>query len=166
MVIGKPMGAQGLPLGQPMSGQRTVMAMGSTRERTPFGERLFQARTYAGMSQGQLARVTGISQGTLGELEWKGDSSVYSVRIAMACGVRPEWLAENAGSMLGEETWPFRHVKLETIQALDPQDRAFIEGVLANELDRLRAQPTPEDLKLFNASTNHAARRPGRRKAA
>lgn len=166
MVIGEPMAAQAVSLGQPMGGRSTLLRMGLQRQRTPFGERLFQARTYAGLSQGQLAKLTGLSQGTVGELEWKGESSVYAVRLAMACGVRPEWLAEDAGPMVDHTTWPFRRIELETIQALEAEDRAYLEGVMSSALEKISTTLTPEEIRLRHEMLHGTTRKQTRRKAA
>jgi transcriptional regulator with XRE-family HTH domain len=121
------------------------------RDRTPFGARLFAARTHAKLTQTQLAKAAGVSQGTLGELEWSYDGSAAVVRLAMACGVRPEWLAEGSGDMLDPDAWPFELVTLEDVLALDEKQRGIIEGAMLTALDRIRG-PNPQDLERFNAS--------------
>lgn len=73
------------------------------KERTPFGERLYEARKHAKLTQHQLAKKAGISQSTLGELEWKGDGSSKTAQMAIACGVRSEWLATGNGPMIDED---------------------------------------------------------------
>jgi transcriptional regulator with XRE-family HTH domain len=145
-----------------MSGQPTLAYM---RERTPFGDRLFKARTHAKLSQGQLARAAGVSQGTLGELEWKADSSIAAVRLAMACGVRPEWLAEGEGGMLDANAWPFQLVSLEEIQALDQRELGIVEGAMLAALDRIHP-PNAEDLKRFQDAHAPVSSKKAKRKAA
>lgn len=80
------------------------------KERTPFGQRLYDARKHAKLTQHQLAKKAGISQSTLGELEWKGEGSSKTAQMAMACGVRSEWLATGAGTMVDEEKRLFPEV--------------------------------------------------------
>jgi transcriptional regulator with XRE-family HTH domain len=136
MVIGRPMVHQGISLGQPMNGRATIYGMREMRERTPFGERLFTARTHAKLTQAQLAKAAGISQGTLGELEYDGEASMAVVRLATACKVRPEWLAEGQGEMVDTFTWPFRRVPRERVLALSPDDLSYVEGKLEAALER------------------------------
>jgi transcriptional regulator with XRE-family HTH domain len=96
------------------------------RERTPFGERLYKARTHAKLSQPQLSRLAGVSQGNIGELEWKGDGSMAVVRLAMACGVRPEWLAEGDGEMIDRRvSQEFAHLAA-AIETLSPKWKDWV----------------------------------------
>ena len=121
------------------------------KERSPFGERLFMARTHARLTQAQLAKAAHVAQGTLGELEWTGDASMAVVRLAMACKVRPEWLAEGIGEMIDREAWPFPHVDKDEILALDEFEIPFVEGAMLHALALLHS-PNPEDLERFIAS--------------
>jgi transcriptional regulator with XRE-family HTH domain len=96
------------------------------RERTPFGERLYQARTHAKLSQPQLSKLAGVSQGNIGELEWKGDGSMAVVRLAMACGVRAEWLAEGEGEMVDRQaSHELVHIAA-AIETLTPKWREWV----------------------------------------
>lgn len=139
------LGAQLDSLGFPISGSPTLRDM---KKRTPFGERLFAARTHAKLTQAQLSKAAGISQGTLGELEWVGDGSSATVRLAMACGVRPEWLAEDEGDMLDPRAWPFSLVTEEEILSLDDHQRGIVEGALLSALERIHS-PNQQDLQRF-----------------
>lgn len=66
-----------------------------------YGERLKAARDHAGLTQKQLADAVKISQPTLSGLE-TGDAigSSFTVQLARACGVSPDWLADEVGDML------------------------------------------------------------------
>lgn len=66
-----------------------------------FSERLYAAREYAHLTQDQLAEKSGVKQGTISKIE-RGDSesSTFTVELAVACGVRPEWLAMEQGEMI------------------------------------------------------------------
>jgi len=67
-----------------------------------LGERLKAARRYAHLdTQETLAKKSGVSQQTISKIE-RGmvDSSGYVVQLAIACGVRPEWLAMEEGEMV------------------------------------------------------------------
>ena len=46
---------------------------------------------------------SGVKQGTISKIE-RGDtdSSTFTVQLAIACGVRPEWLAVEDGPMIDE----------------------------------------------------------------
>lgn len=162
ILIGPPIIQQEVSLGQPINGIRTLPGM---KERSPFGERLHQARTHARLTQAQLVTAAGIAQGTLGELEWTGDASMAVVRLAVACGVRPEWLAEGTGEMVDRTTWPFPRVAKELIINLDEEQLAFVEGALVNALSMLD-EPNPEDLAAFNSGRAATRRVSAKRKAA
>lgn len=64
-----------------------------------FGERLRHAREQiAHLTQKELETASGVSQKTISKLELGNqEGSTYVVQLALACGVRPEWLA------IGEE---------------------------------------------------------------
>lgn len=65
-----------------------------------YGQRLKLAREYAGLSQAQLGDKVGVSQANVSKLEiGDGTGSEYTVQLATACGVRPEWLATEQGEM-------------------------------------------------------------------
>lgn len=133
------------------------------RERSPFGERLYAARTRAKLTQVQLAKAASISQSTLGELEYDGEGSSATVRLAMACGVRPEWLAEGEGEMVDTFTWPFKHVSREKILALDPDQLAYLEGRLAEALTNLVPATGPGTAKRVSYRDSKSA--PAHKKA-
>lgn len=136
------------------------------KERTPFGERLHQARTHAKLTQTQLAKAAGVAQGTLGELEWRYDGSAAVVRLAMACGVRPEWLAEGEGHMVDPAAWPFELVTLAEILALTDKQRGIVEGAMLNALEKIHA-PTAAEADLLNRkSRDLVTRKSTQRKSA
>jgi transcriptional regulator with XRE-family HTH domain len=76
-----------------------------------LGRRLKKAREYAGramgskkkLSQKQLAERSGVSQQMISKLEL-GRSKETSgiVALAIYCGVRPEWLSDGTGPMVGK----------------------------------------------------------------
>lgn len=72
---------------------------------TNLADRLKIARKHARLSQGDLAIKAGIKQPVISQLEnGRNAGSTHVVSIAKACGVRAEWLANGAGSMLDETT--------------------------------------------------------------
>lgn len=69
-----------------------------------FGDRLKHAREeIARLTQKQLEDLTGVSQKTISKLE-RGDQegSTAVVQLAIACGVRPEWLAMAQGEAVAQ----------------------------------------------------------------
>jgi transcriptional regulator with XRE-family HTH domain len=79
-----------------------------------LGERLRKAREYAGLTQVQLAEKTRLTQQTISLIEsGTNKESAAVVRLAMACGVRPEWLAEEQGDMVDSY-----HIRDEHIRRL------------------------------------------------
>lgn len=66
-----------------------------------FGKRLRAARKYAQLTQEELAEKSGVPQQTISKLE-RGDqdTSSHTVHLAVACGVRPQWLAMEEGPMI------------------------------------------------------------------
>lgn len=66
-----------------------------------LGERLKAARAHAGLTQLELSERSGASQQAISAIErGDADGSTQLVQIAVACGVRPEWLAMELGPML------------------------------------------------------------------
>lgn len=66
-----------------------------------FGERLKVAMEYRKIDQTGLAELTGISQPTISKIARdETESSTFTVQLAVACGVRPEWLAMESGEMV------------------------------------------------------------------
>ena len=64
-------------------------------------DRMKSARKHAGLTQRELAVRVGVSQPVISQLE-SGENlqSVHLLRIASACNVRPEWLADGKGAMV------------------------------------------------------------------
>lgn len=108
-------------------------------DRSDYGQRLLAARTQAGLRQVDLAAKAGISQGTLADLEKQGRASKFTAQLAIACGVRPQWLASGEGPMVDSDTWPFRTVTRERLLALSPEDRAYVEGKLEAAIEGCEA---------------------------
>ena len=109
--------------------------------RMNFNDRLKKAREHSGMSQHVLAKKSGVKQVTISKIE-RGDSksSTHTVELALACGVRPVWLATGEGEMLLGPESP--EVKLK--QAIDVlqqiPDHAMIEAITVLEAIRKLAR--------------------------
>jgi transcriptional regulator with XRE-family HTH domain len=75
--------------------------------RMTFAERLKQARKHAKLSQIALADKAGVTQQTISNIE-QGiqEKSTDVVQLAIACGVRPEWLAIEEGEMVAAYKYP------------------------------------------------------------
>jgi transcriptional regulator with XRE-family HTH domain len=91
-----------------------------------LGGRPRKAREYAGramgskrkLSQKQLAERSGVSQQMISKLELglsKETSGI--VALAVYCGVRPEWLSNGTGPMVGEPE-PDREVLLSMVRMI------------------------------------------------
>ena len=69
-----------------------------------LSQRIVAAREHRGLTQDALAKLVGISQQAIQKLESeKSSSSRKLTEIAIACGVRPEWLASGLGAMVAPE---------------------------------------------------------------
>lgn len=68
-----------------------------------YGERLRAARKHKGITQAELAEAAGLKQPSVSHLEDPRndvEGSAYTVQFARACGVSPDWLADEIGEML------------------------------------------------------------------
>lgn len=66
-------------------------------------DRIAQAMQHAGLTQDALAKRVDVSQQAIQKLlSGLSKTSRKLTEIAVACGVRPEWLAAEEGSMLGD----------------------------------------------------------------
>lgn len=107
------------------------------KQRTEFAARLREARKHAGLTQPQLAQKVGISQGTLGEAETKAVGSAYTVQLALACGVRPEWLATGEGDMTERNALPFTDELRARLMQEPPEVLQRVENVIRATLGLL-----------------------------
>lgn len=85
-----------------------------------LGERLRAARIYAGLTQVELAEKSGVPQQNISSIEQnKQDKSADIVQLAIACGVRSEWLALESGEMLDKPTFVFSEPTARIAQRLE-----------------------------------------------
>jgi len=114
--------------GEPIDGRATLVYVAKReRERSPFGQRIYEARKHAGLTQTQLAHAAGLAQSTLGELEIKGESSMRTVQMAEACGVRAQWLADGTGPMVDASRLPPEVQNLVTeMLSLPPRQKDWV----------------------------------------
>ncbi len=79
-----------------------------TAMKTTLAERLKLAMDMRGFNQAQLAEAAGIAQPSIFKiLSGKTQKSGHIVEIAVALGVRPEWLDMNIGPMKSDSTSEF-----------------------------------------------------------
>jgi len=96
-----------------------------------FSERVKAAMEFAGIDQNELARLAVCSQPTISKIiQGKSESSTFTVQIAKACGVRPEWLAMEDGEMVGGHNVQDEDIKcavliLEKLKAENKLDDAL-----------------------------------------
>lgn len=102
-----------------------------------IGERIKQARTYAKLTQRQLAARIGSTQQAIQRLE-RGHvhSTRFTVEIARACRVNPNWLDTGKGDMVttrvdprGEIIEPGTAEMLELYERMDPHGREIIKEI-------------------------------------
>lgn len=71
-----------------------------------YGERLKLAMAYANLNQKVLAEAIGIKQPSLSYLinNENVNGSEKTVKLAVACGVNPQWLDSGEGEMIGSSS--------------------------------------------------------------
>lgn len=95
-----------------------------------FSERLRRAREHAGLTQEALAQRSGVKQGTISKIErGESESSTFVVQLAIACGVRCEWLAVETGKMLEQALRPDEQVLLDNYRAVGDPEKVAIDKV-------------------------------------
>jgi len=116
-----------------------------------YGERLRIARKHAGLSQKELRDKADVAtQENISKLERSNaEGSEFTVHYAVACGVRPQWLALEDGEMLGQQD--FRDPRLQTAWAVMQRLPHYAIDRAVQEIDSI--------VKLVEAAAaDHAAR--------
>lgn len=135
--------------------RRIDIDLGKNFAMNTLGTRIRSARKEAGLTQVELARKVHITQPTLSDLEnGHTDSTSSLVELAMALGVRPEWLATGKGDRkiqdegLGEntrkevpntdlsETIPSIITQLQILHTEIERTLALLEGLPALPADK------------------------------
>lgn len=94
-----------------------------------LGERLKAAREHAGLTQQELESRTGVKQATISKIELgKSETTTFAVQLAVACGVRAEWLALGLGKMQ-EGLKPDETALLEKYRESDAAGKTAIQRV-------------------------------------
>lgn len=105
-----------------------------------LAERCKLAREHAGITQHELENRTGVKQATISKIELgKSESTTFAVQIAVACGVRAEWLVLGIGEML-DGLKPDEEALLKKYRGSDPTGKTAIQRV-AESLSHYRAEP-------------------------
>jgi hypothetical protein len=65
-----------------------------------------------------------------------------------------------------EAFWPFKRIPLEAFTSLDPEERAYVEGVLARALDDISPPPVEDAMEELRQSRLQVTRKAVRRRAA
>jgi hypothetical protein len=129
-------------------------------------ERLYAAaKELAGVEgKSAVARLLNESPQAVNNWERRGISEGGALKAQAAFGCDANWvLTGNGGMTLG---WPFPRVRLQAFLALEVDDRAYVEGVLANAIEGLGGDPNPSDVQRFTAAHRTNEKRPSKRKAA
>lgn len=127
------------------------------------GARIRAMRKALGLNQDDLAQKLGVDQSTVSDIErGAGFSADLLMRMTDALG------GTAALVMRGKDdaVWPFRRIPIERFLALDEDDRAYIEGVLANALDGLSHSRNQDDLRAFESAHKTKVKTSGGRKSA
>lgn len=96
-----------------------------------LSERLKQARQYAGLTQEELSAKSGVTQASISKIELgknKSENTTFGVQLAVACGVRCEWLVLGMGEML-EGLKPDEAALLEKYRGSDATGKTAIQRV-------------------------------------
>lgn len=115
-----------------------------------IGTRLRIARKYARLTQAELSEKSGVKQAMISKLETNKSRETSSiVPLAVACGVRPEWLHYGDGPMVGDssEASPAQPAPKE---AATDTDRELYKPRVQHEADLIGAyRALDEDAKDF-----------------
>jgi transcriptional regulator with XRE-family HTH domain len=95
-----------------------------------LAERLKSARTHAGLTQKELEEKSGVPQQMISKIEnGRQETSAYLVNLAVACGVRPEWLAMDLGEMVDGLYVADEKIKRAVLLMQDLPDYAVDEAI-------------------------------------
>lgn len=104
-----------------------------------LGDRLVEIRKTRGWSIDRVAKALSVSRATVGHWE-TGTRAIKSSDLARLCQV----LQASADDLLfGARRWPFQHVSVEIVEALEPTEIAQLEGAMAAAADSLGIKLRP-----------------------
>lgn len=103
-----------------------------------LGERLRMAREHARITQAQLEERSGIKQATISKIErGESENSTFTVRLAVACGVRPEWLDMEEGPMLGIKGYTTSDPKLIAMCRIMEDKAEYVKDAAVKEVTQI-----------------------------
>lgn len=110
-----------------------------------IGDRIKLARLAKRLTQAKLAELAGVSQSMIGNIEAGIRQKPRELLpIAMALGVRMDWLVNGKGQMNlalsadALENWPFSLFTPDDYELIDLEYRKRIENELAGEIQRVK----------------------------
>lgn len=122
-----------------------------------FGERLKAALAHSGMTQQQLADRVGISQQLINyATSARAKGSKYSLQMAIALRVSPEWLSSGEGVMLEpRRTFPEVEQRQKWLLGLE-DDEVQSNDVLFIEMDDIVDIENSQASTLISCPTKHS----------
>lgn len=114
-----------------------------------YGERLSEAIRLANCDRSELAAALGISVQAVSQViagKTKALTADNSARAARFLQVDHYWLATGDGAPKSEDAvttsggWPFRRVEVRRVEALDLEERAFVEAKLETAIEAAEAR--------------------------
>jgi hypothetical protein len=127
--------------------------------------RLYEAAKQVGITgKSAVARALGESPQAVNNWEERGVSVVGALNAQARFGCDANWIRDGSGS--GVLGWPFRRVPLAAVLALAADDRAYVEGVLAQAIAEVGSKPTQADIENFRSSHVRVRKSPPKRKTA
>ena len=130
-----------------------------------LSERLKQARQHAGLTQDELAEKSGVTQASISKIELgknKSENTTFGVQLAVACGVRCEWLVLGMGEMLeglkpDEAAKAKRDLQLQTAAAIALRLKRATKDPAAFELTALVVKPDGAACYEYRAKNSYGA---------
>ncbi|MGT2495036.1 helix-turn-helix domain-containing protein [Cupriavidus basilensis] len=127
-----------------------------------LGERVRYARKEKRLTQAELAKLVGVSQPMIRKIE-AGSETSKTVALAIALGVRPEWLASGAGEMFPTEiqplavnAWPFSSVTPQRWASLPDGVRIRAESLAEGAIREWEANNPEAPVKPAHAKSGAA----------
>ncbi len=103
-----------------------------------LGTRLKRARKAAGLTQKELEKISGVKQNIISKIELGVEQSVYTLRLARALKVDPEWLAGETPDVVKENEAPYtieRARAQSLIDSASPDQLVKIVKILETMMD-------------------------------
>ena len=96
------------------------------------------AREHAGITQAQLEERSGIKQATISKIErGESENSTFTVRLAVACGVRPAWLDMGEAPMLEIKGYTTSDPKLIAMCRIMEDKAEYVKDAAVKEVTQI-----------------------------